>query len=190
VENSVVSTSCDLKGPYFVLRSLGDANTATPNFAVYARHVSATLGRLRPTSRAPELDTKYSNELHQELHRQCSHIACRKQSLTLYKQHHGSNTSDLVGPAHTLPRICGEDPPRRWLAQAPEVELPSACALFGCSGCRNFPVRGFRMMPRPHPWEPNQTPWFTESYSAQMRAKDAVAVTVQRVPSPCRGSID
>ena len=37
------------------------------------------------------------------------------------------------------------------------------------------------MMPRPHPWEPNQTPWFTESYSAQMRAKDAVAVTVQRV---------
>ena len=82
------------------------------------------------------------------------------------------------GPADAIPSV---NLKARWLAQAPEVEQPSACALFGCSGCRNFPVRGFRMMPRPRPWEPNQTPWFTESYSAQMRAKDAVAVTVQRV---------
>ena len=57
-----------------------------------------------------------------------------------------------------------------WLARSPEVELPTACALFGCSGCPHVPIRCGRNMPRRYPWPPNQSPWFSESYSAQVRA--------------------
>ena len=77
-------------------------------------------------------------------------------------------------------RLSDDGRKARWLTQSPEVELPAACALFGCSGCPHVPVRSGRNMPRRYPWPPNQSPWFSESYSAQVRAKEAEAVIVQR----------